>query len=132
MFDTYSPVVSWITVWLLLVISLVFNLATQQVDCTNVFCQAPIEQTIFVELPSGFEVPNKVLLLNYSVYGLMQSPLNFYMHLMQELESRYFVKHNHDDCVFTNVTVIALFWVDDCIFYFKNDCHRHVDHIPQR
>ena len=42
-FDTYAPVVSWITVRLLLVISLVFNLATQQVDYTNAFCQAPID-----------------------------------------------------------------------------------------
>jgi hypothetical protein len=62
-FDTYAPVISWITVRLLLVISLVFNLATQQVDYTNDFCQVPIEQTVFVELPKGFEVPNKVLLL---------------------------------------------------------------------
>ena len=42
-FDTYTPVVSWITVRLLLVMSLVFGLATQQVDYTNAFCQAPLE-----------------------------------------------------------------------------------------
>ena len=63
MFDTHAPVVAWITVRLLLVISLDFNLATQQVDYTNTFCQAPIDQTVFVELLRGFKVPNKVLLL---------------------------------------------------------------------
>ena len=76
-FDTYAPVVSWIIVHLLLVISLVFNLATPQVDYTNTFCQAPLKQTIFVELPSGFEYPNKALLLKQSVYGLRQSPIDF-------------------------------------------------------
>ena len=60
-FDTYAPVVSWITVWLLLVNFLVFNLAIQQVDNTNALCQAPIEHTVFVELPNGFKVRN-----NYS------------------------------------------------------------------
>ena len=52
-FDTYAPVVSWITVRLLLVMSIVFNMCTQQVDYTNAFCQAPLDQTVFVELPGG-------------------------------------------------------------------------------
>ena len=120
MFDTYAPVVSWITVRLLLVMFIVFGIATQQVDYTNSFCQAPLEQTVFVELPSGFEVPNKVLILKYSVYGLHQTPLNFYRHLCQGLESRNFVKSDYDDCLFTDGNVIVLFWVDDCIFYSKN------------
>ena len=62
-FNRYAPVVSWITVHLLLVISLVFNLATQYVDYINAFCQAPLQQTVFIELPIGFEYSNKVLLL---------------------------------------------------------------------
>jgi hypothetical protein len=39
--------------------------------------------------------------------------------LRQGLESRGFVKSNHDDCLFTNGETIVLFWVDDCIFYSK-------------
>ena len=62
-FDIYTPVVSWIAVRLILVISLVFNISTRQVDYTNAFCQDLIDQTVFVELPTIFEVPNKVLLL---------------------------------------------------------------------
>ena len=50
-------------VLMLLVISLVFNLATQQVDYTNAFYQAPIDQTIFVEMTKGFGFPNEVLAL---------------------------------------------------------------------
>ena len=37
-FDTYAPVVSWITVQVLLVISLVLGLQMQHVDYTNAFC----------------------------------------------------------------------------------------------
>ena len=68
--DTYAPVVTWIIVQFLRVISLVSSLATQQVDYTNTFCQAKIEQALFVELLSGFEVSNKVLLLKQSVYRI--------------------------------------------------------------
>ena len=42
-FDTYSPVVSWITVRLLLVLFIIFNMHTQHVDYTNAFCQAPLD-----------------------------------------------------------------------------------------
>ena len=103
MFEIYAPVVSWITVRILSVLSLVLRLSTQQVDCTNAFCQAPLEQTVFVELPRGFEMPNQVLHLQQSVYVLHQSPLNFYKHLRDGLENRGFTKSNHDDCLFTIV-----------------------------
>ena len=72
----------------MLIIYILLQLQTQQVDSVNVFCQAPLEQTVFVELPGGFEASDKVLLLPQSVYGLRQSPLNVYKNLRQELESR--------------------------------------------
>ena len=89
-------------------------------DYTNIFFQVPLKQTVFVELPRGFEYPNKVLLLIQLVYGLRQSPLIFYKHLRQGIESRGFRKTDHDDCIFTKGTVIILFWVDDCILYSKH------------
>ena len=119
-FEIFAPVVAWITVRILLILSMILQLQTQQVDYTNAFCQAPLDQTVFVELPAGFESPNKVLLLQKSVYRLRQSPLNFYKHLRQGLESRGFIKSSHDDCLFTNGDTIVLFWIDDYIFYSKS------------
>ena len=74
-----------------------------------------------MELPSGFEAPNKVLLLKQSVYGLRQSLLNFYKHLRQGLESRRFIKSDYDDCLFINGDIMVLFLVYDCTFYSKTD-----------
>ena len=120
-FDTYAPVISWITVRLLFVIFLAFGLATHQVDYTNAFFRAQLDQKFFVELPNSFEGPNKVILLNNLVYGLRQSLLNFYNHLRQGLESRDFIKSDHDDFLLTNGTIIILSWVDDAIFYSKSN-----------
>ena len=66
-----------IAVRLILVFSIIFNMHTQQVDYINAFCQVPLEQTLFVEIPVGFEASNKVILLKQSVYRLRQSPLIF-------------------------------------------------------
>ena len=70
MLDTKAHVVSLITTRLLLVLSIIFKTKTKQVDCTNAFCQSSLNQTVFVELSSGFDVANKVLHLKQSVYGL--------------------------------------------------------------
>ena len=59
-------------------------------------------------------------MLKQSVYGLRQSPLNIYKHSRQGLESRKFQQSDYDDCLFTNVNIMVLFWVDDCIFYSKD------------
>ena len=118
--DTYAPVVCWITVRLLFVMFLVLKLDTQQVDYNNAFCQAPLDQNVYVELSHGFEVPNIVLPLRQSAYGLRKSPLDFYKHLREGLEYRDFIKSSYDDCLFKNGTFIILFWVDGCILYAKN------------
>ena len=95
-------------------------LCTQHVDYTNAFCQAPLDQTVYVELPRGFEMQGMVLELQQSVYGLRQRPLNLYRHLREGLESRGFVKSDYYECLFNYGEVIDLFWVDDCIFYSRS------------
>ena len=119
-FEIYAPVVSWITVRLLLVLSILMELCNQQVDYTNAFCQAPLYQTVYVGLPRGFEQQGMVLELQQSVYGLRQRLLNVYRRLRQDLESIGFAKSDYDECLFNNGEVIILFWVDDCIFYSKS------------
>ena len=116
-FEIYAPVVTWVTVRTFLVLSLMLNLHTQQIDYTNGFFQAQLDQTMFAELPRGFESPKTALLLLKSVYGLHQRPLNFYKKLRKGLEDHTFQKSTHDDYLFINDSVVVLFWVDDCIFY---------------
>ena len=42
-FDTFSLVVNWTTVCLLLIMSIILGLSTKQVDCTAAFLHAPID-----------------------------------------------------------------------------------------
>ena len=58
-FETYSPVVMWMTVRLLLVICILLNLDTTQIDYTAAFVHAPINYLVYIECPKGFVVEGK-------------------------------------------------------------------------
>ena len=54
-FEKYAPVVQWSTVCALLVIYIVLNLETQQIDfSSNFFCQADIDEDVYVQMPKDF------------------------------------------------------------------------------
>jgi Reverse transcriptase (RNA-dependent DNA polymerase) len=59
-FDTFAPVVAWLMVCLLLILILVLGLATKQVDYTNAFCQADLDDEVYVQMPKLFEKPGHV------------------------------------------------------------------------
>mmetsp|Transcript_49248 Transcript_49248/g.50020 ORF Transcript_49248/g.50020 Transcript_49248/m.50020 type:complete len:249 (+) Transcript_49248:216-962(+) len=53
-FKTHSPVVMWMSVCLLLVMSILLNLETSQINYTTAFVHAPIDCLVYVEAPVGF------------------------------------------------------------------------------
>jgi Reverse transcriptase (RNA-dependent DNA polymerase) len=83
-FETYAPVVSWSTVRLLLISSIVLGLATTQVDYTLAFVQADLGEEIYCEMPKRYDRPRYIFKLKRSVYGLRQSPLNFFATLKKD------------------------------------------------
>ena len=50
-FDTYSPVVQWSTVRLLLIVSIILKLETKQVNFTLASVQAKAEPGTYIEMP---------------------------------------------------------------------------------
>jgi len=136
-FETFAPVVSWSTVRIMLILSIVLGLKTRQVDYTAAFVHALIDRDpnwdnmttqerdqsgIFIEMPRGFREPGKVLKLKRSLYGLKQSPRNFFLHLKDKLEACGFVQQQDvDACLFISEKVICLVYVDDTLFFANND-----------
>jgi hypothetical protein len=52
--ETYAPVVHWSTVRMVLVLSALLNLKSRQVDYTQAFPQAPLEDDVFMRIPQGW------------------------------------------------------------------------------
>jgi hypothetical protein len=114
--------------------SLLLILATKQVDYTAAFVHAPIDKHpgydemtdlekeqsgAYIEMSRGLaeEKSGKVLKLNKSLYGLKQSPRNFFLFLKGNLEAVGLQQSETDPCLFVNDKVICLVYVDDTLFF---------------
>ena len=110
--------VQWSTVRLLLTLVLSHEWTTKQVDYTNAFAQAKLNEEVYVEPPTGFankDGQDKVLKLNTSLYGLKQAPRTFFQKLKEGLIERGFVQSDQDPCLFLKKNMICVVYVDDTI-----------------
>jgi hypothetical protein len=90
--ETYAPVVNWISVRFLLIICQISGLDSQALDFILAFPQADLDTPVFMEIPigisaDGIEQNQKyVLRLKKSFYGLKQASSNWYSCLKTALE----------------------------------------------
>ncbi|MGH3055162.1 MAG: reverse transcriptase domain-containing protein, partial [Gaiellaceae bacterium] len=120
----YAPVVAWSTVRLMMTMSVLLGLKTKQVDYNNAFAQAKLKEPVYVEIPAGFEsidAGDKVLKLSSSLYGLRQAAKRWFDKLRTGLKERGFRQSEIDPCLFFHKDMICLVYVDDCLFFSKNE-----------
>jgi hypothetical protein len=113
-FETFAPVVTREKIRIMLIMSIKFFLATLQVNYTAEFVHADIDKSpnwdtmtdlekersgVYIEMPRGFGEDGKVLKLKKSLYGLKQSPSNFFLHLKAKLEKVGFTQSENDLCL---------------------------------
>jgi hypothetical protein len=119
-FETFAPVVMWLTVRLLLIMSILLELETTQIDYTAAFVHADIGCLVYVAMPPGFGVPGQVWKLRKSLYGLAQSPRNYFLYTRDKLIKMGFVQSEADPCLFISSDIICLIYVDDALLFYKN------------
>ena len=56
-------------------------------DVKTAFLYGTLDDDVYVEMPTGFEEPNKVCKLNKALYGLKQAPRVWFKILIEFLES---------------------------------------------
>jgi hypothetical protein len=119
-FETFAPVVMWLTVRLLLIMSILLELETTQIDYTAAFVHAPIDCLVHVAMPPGFGIPGQVWKLRKSLYGLAQSPRNYFLYTRDKLIKMGFVQSEADPCLFISSDIICLIYVDDALLFYKD------------
>ena len=119
-FETFAPVVQWVTIRLILVMTVLLGLENQQIDYTAAFVQAPIDTDVYIQMPKLFASEGKVWKLKKSIYGLKQSPRNYFLHLKGKLEKLGFTQSTADPCLFISPTVICLVYVDDALLVYRD------------
>ena len=119
--ETYSPVVNWFSIRLCLILSLLFNWKTRQLDFVLAFPQADAECDLFIELPrgvsfSGVHRSTHCFKLIKNLYGTKQAGRVWNQHLVDGLVGKLkFTQSAVDECVFYRGTTILLIYVDDGI-----------------
>ena len=125
--ETYSPVVQWTTVRLLMIFAKIFGLHMRQVDYVQAFPQAylPEGENVFMEIPGGYDLGDKpkgdyCLQLIKNCYGLKQAAFNWNNLLKSGLLSLGFKQSEHDQCLYIKDDVICVIYVDDTLFFSKD------------
>ena len=124
--DTYSPVVNWFSIRLLLIMAKLHNYATRQVDFVLAYPQADIPYPNYMKLPHGIKTiegssTSHVLQLKKNIYGGKNSGRVWYDYLKEGLLNIGFVPSSIDECVFYRKDVIFFFYVDDGVWIAKSD-----------
>jgi Reverse transcriptase (RNA-dependent DNA polymerase) len=118
--ESFAPVINDVTFQILLVMMLTWNFKAKVVDIETAFLHGDLKETIYMEIPNGMEANiDECLILNKTIYGLVQSAREFYNKLVSALKDCDFQGSLVDPCLwikrFNQGIVIIAIYVDDCL-----------------
>ena len=105
-----------------------YDLELEQLDVKTAFLHGDLEEEIFMEQPEGF-VQNRnkrfVCKLKKSLYGLRQSPRQWYKKFDSFMVSQNFTRSEYDHCVYfkklaNDMFIILVLYVDDMLVASKS------------
>jgi hypothetical protein len=119
--ETYAPVVNWFSIRLFLVISILQDWETRQIDFVLAFPQADVECDMYMEIPPGFNLKQGTkkqycLKLTKNIYGTKQAGRVWNKHLHKGLTELGYVASKIDPCVYYKGKTVFMVYVDDGIF----------------
>jgi len=100
------------------------DMELRQLDVPQAFTQAKLDEVVYMEMPEGFGVPGMVCRLKKSLYGLKQSPRNWYLLASAFItEELGFTACVSDPCLFhrrsrSGQVMLLFLFVDDMQFAF--------------
>ncbi|KAG8473470.1 hypothetical protein CXB51_035763 [Gossypium anomalum] len=126
--DVFSPVVKHSSIRALLGIVAMHDLELEQLDVKSAFLHGELEENIYMQQPEGFivsEKENYVCLLRKSLYGLKQSPRQWYKRFDSFMTSHDFKRSSLDSCVYFKKNsdgsfVYLLLYVGDMLIAAKD------------
>ncbi|GJZ18409.1 retrovirus-related pol polyprotein from transposon TNT 1-94 [Tanacetum coccineum] len=125
--EVFSPVVRHTSIRVILSLTACEDYELEQLDVKTVFLHGNLEETIYMRQPPGFEegTSNKVCLLKKSLYGLKQSPRQWYKRFDVYMISNGFNCSNYDSCVYfkefaPGMYIYLLLYVDDMLIACKS------------
>ena len=124
--ETYSPVVRFESIRVLLAMGAQYDLILHQMDVSTAFLNGELSEEVYMRQPEGFIEPGKenlVCQLRRSIYGLKQSPRCWNHALDSQLRDLGFSQTGSDPCLYVSSIQKEMFivavYVDDIILAGK-------------
>ena len=103
--ENYAPVVNDVTYRILIICIILFKLQAKIVDVETTFLHGDINVEIYMDCPEGIEhTPDECVILNHSIYGLVQSARLFFKKLIKCLTDLGYEEGTVDPCLLTKKT----------------------------
>lgn len=118
-FEVFASTGKYKTLRVALSIAARRNMELRQLDVPQAFTQAALEEDVYMEMPEGFEIASMVCHLKKSLYGLKQSPRNWWLLVSAFITtSMGFRATVSDPCLFQKVSrtgqlILLFLFVDD-------------------
>jgi hypothetical protein len=121
--DHFAPVVNDTTMKVVLLVSLVDGNTTEQTDIETAFLYGELEEEVYMKMPPGYEESeDDAVILDKSIYGLVQAALQWNKKLTKILKMLGFTVCKSDPCLFMNDKgVYIIIYVDDCLVVGKKE-----------
>eukprot|EP00253_Pinus_taeda_P009951 PITA_09951 len=126
--EIFSPVVKIVSIRTVLALVALFDLELQQLDVKTAFLHGDLDEEIYMEQPEGFFQHRNakfVCRLKKSLYGLKQSPRQWYKKFDSFMLSQRYVRSEYDHCVYfkqlnNGMFIILVLYVDDMLLASKS------------
>ena len=126
--EVFSPVVKHSSIRILLALVAQYDLELVQLDVKTAFLHGDLEEEIYMTQPDGFKVADKenwVCKLTKSLYGLKQSPRQWYKRFDQFMKGQRYTRSKFDHCVYFQKLqegsfIYLLLYVDDMLIASKS------------
>ena len=120
--ETFAPVVTMTTIRSVLAVAATNDLELEQMDVKTAFLNGDLNENVFMSVPEGLRSTsnvNKVCKLQKSIYGLKQSPRQWYAKMHEFLLRLGFISSQNDPCLYvrhlTNSILMIALYVDDLL-----------------
>jgi hypothetical protein len=120
--DTFSPVVKFATICLVMSIDVSQGWSLRRLDVQNTFLHGVLEENVYMKQTSRFVDPSKHnyhCKLDKALYGLKQAPRAWYSRLRNKLQAPWFIPSKAVISLFiyerNSITIFLLVFVDDII-----------------
>ncbi|GJW77490.1 retrotransposon protein, putative, ty1-copia subclass [Tanacetum coccineum] len=123
--EVFSLVVRHTSIWVILALTACKDYELEHLDVKTAFLHGNLEEVIYMRQPQGYEQGNKVCLLKKSLYGLKQSPRQWYRRFDEYMLSNEFKRSSYDICVYyksyaPGEYIYLLLYVDDMLIACKS------------